>query len=372
MLYHLLIPLRDVISGANLFRYITFRSAMAALTALALSFIIGPWMIRKLQQHQIGEAIRSDGPPTHLAKAGTPTMGGLLILLTVSVPTLLFANLTNYYILLTLLAFLWMGAVGFMDDYLKAVRKTKKGLVARYKLMGQLGLGALIAIFVLSYPHLFGRNFAESLTLTTLPFFKNVMLDFGVFFPVMIIVVIMGTSNGVNLTDGLDGLAIGVTSISAAAFAAMSYVTGNVRFSSYLNIVYLDGAGELTIFCAALLGAGLGFLWYNGYPAQVFMGDTGALALGSALGTMAILLKKELFLLVIGGIFVIEALSVIIQRVHFKYTKRKYGAGRRVFRMAPLHHHFEQLGWHESKVVVRFWIVQVLLVLVSLTMFKVR
>ncbi|HEY3294586.1 MAG TPA: phospho-N-acetylmuramoyl-pentapeptide-transferase [bacterium] len=372
MLYHLFLPLRDVISGANLFRYLTFRSAMAAVFALLISFVVGPWMIRTLRKHQIGEEIRTDGPKTHLSKAGTPTMGGLMVLVAVAVPTLLFANLTNFYVLLTLLAFLWMGAVGFLDDYLKAVRKTKKGLVARYKLLGQFGIGALIAAFIMIYPELFGHNFAAQSTLTTLPFLKNVMFNFGILYPIIVLLVVTGTSNGVNLTDGLDGLAIGVTSIAAAAFAAISYVTGNVKFAEYLNIIYLEGAGELTIFCAAVLGAGLGFLWYNGYPAQVFMGDTGALALGAGLGTMAILLKKEFFLVVIGGIFVIEAVSVIIQRLYFKYTKKRYGTGQRVFLMAPLHHHFEQLGWHESKVVVRFWIVQVLLVLVSLTMFKVR
>jgi phospho-N-acetylmuramoyl-pentapeptide-transferase len=372
MLYHLFMPLRDVVIGANLFRYITFRSAMAALFALLISLFVGPWMIRQLRKHQIGEEIRTDGPKTHLVKAGTPTMGGLMVLLAVTIPTLLFANLTNFYVLLTLLAFLWMGAVGFFDDYLKAVRKTKKGLVARYKLLGQIGLGALIAMFVVVYPEVFGHNFSASATRTTLPFVKNMMFNFGLFYPLVVLFVVTGTSNGVNLTDGLDGLAIGVTSLAAGAFAAISYVTGNIKFATYLNIIYLDGAGELTIFCAALLGAGLGFLWYNGYPAQVFMGDTGALALGAGIGTMAILLKKEFFLIVIGGIFVLEALSVIIQRVYFKYTKKKFGEGRRVFRMAPLHHHFEQLGWHESKVVVRFWIVQVLLVLVSLTMFKVR
>ena len=372
MLYHLLFPLRDLIPGANLFRYITFRSAAAAVLALLISFYVGPRLIAMLKRHQIGEEIRKDGPATHLIKAGTPTMGGIMILIAVSVPTLLLAKLTNFYILLTLVAFLWMGVVGFFDDYLKSVKKKKKGLVAKYKLTGQIGLGALIAAFVLLYPQLFGTNFANNVTLTTLPFLKDMMLDFGILYSLMVIGVVTGTSNGVNLTDGLDGLAIGVTSIAATAFAAMSYITGNVRFSDYLNIVYLDGAGELTVFCAALVGAGLGFLWFNGFPAQVFMGDTGALALGSALGTMAILLKKELFLIVIGGVFVVEALSVIIQRGYFKYTKQKYGEGRRVFRMAPLHHHFEQLGWHESKVVVRFWIVEVLLVLVSLTMFKVR
>lgn len=372
MLYHLLMPFRDEIIGGNLIRFITFRSAAAAVLALMISLLLGPWMIRQLRRHQIGEEIRTDGPQTHLIKAGTPTMGGLLILFAVAVPTVLLANLTNFYVLLTLLAFLWMGAVGFFDDYLKAVKKKKKGLVAKYKLTGQIALGLLIAMFVMLYPHLFGRNFMLNTTETTIPFVKNVLLDFGWVYPLIIVLVVTGTSNGVNLTDGLDGLAIGVSLIAGMAFAVISYVTGNVKFSDYLNIIYLDGAGELAIFCAAFVGAGLGFLWYNGYPAQVFMGDTGALALGAGLGTMAILLKKELFLILIGGVFVVEALSVIVQRIYFKYTKKKYGQGRRVFRMAPLHHHFEQLGWHESKVVVRFWIIQVLLVLVSLTMFKVR
>lgn len=372
MLYHLLVPLRDEIIGANLFRYLTFRSAMAAVLGLLISFIVGPWLIRKLREHQIGEEIRTDGPKSHMSKKGTPTMGGLMILFAVAVPTLLLANLTNFYVLLTLLAFLWMGAIGFYDDYLKTIKKKKAGLVARQKLIAQIGLSLLIGFFLINYSHLFGQNFHTHVTQTTLPFVKQAMFDFGWVFPVVVMFVITGTSNGVNLTDGLDGLAIGVTSISAAAFAVMSYVTGNVKFSSYLNIIYLDGAGELTIFCAALLGAGLGFLWFNGFPAAVFMGDTGALALGAALGTMAVLLKKEFFLVVIGGIYVAEALSVILQRGYFKYTKRKYGEGRRIFLMAPLHHHFEQLGWHESKVVVRFWIAQVLLVLISLTMFKVR
>ncbi len=372
MLYHLLVPLRDEIIGANLFRYLTFRSALAAVMGLLISFLIGPWLIRKLKAHQIGEEIRVDGPQTHFNKAGTPTMGGLMILAAVAIPTLLLANLTNFYVLLTLLSFLWMGAIGFFDDYLKTVKKKKAGLVARQKLVAQVGLGIVIGIFLLNYSHLFGQNFHFNITQTTVPFFKHVMFDFGWFYPIVVMFVITGTSNGTNLTDGLDGLAIGVTSIAAAAFAVISYVTGNVNFSQYLNIIYLDGAGELTIFCSALLGAGLGFLWFNSYPAQVFMGDTGALALGAALGTMAILLKKEFFLIVIGGIFVAEAMSVLMQRAYFKYTKQRFGEGRRVFRMAPLHHHFEQLGMHETKVVVRFWIVQVLLVLISLTMFKVR
>jgi phospho-N-acetylmuramoyl-pentapeptide-transferase len=372
MLYHLLYPLREYFSALNLFRYITFRAAGATVTALVLSFLIGPALIRSLRRHQIREEIRSDGPKTHYSKEGTPTMGGLMILIAGAVPTLLFANLTNFYVLLGLVAFLWMGTIGFMDDYLKAVRRKKRGLVARYKLLGQFSLGLIIGIFLISLPQLFGSNFEANATATTTPFLKNVMFNFGIFYILMVVLVITGTSNGVNLTDGLDGLAAGVCAISIAAFALMCYVTGHVKFSDYLNIIYLDGAGELAIFCAALFGACLGFLWFNAHPAQVFMGDTGALALGGALGTMAILVKKEFFLVVIGGIFVLEALSVIIQRYYFKYTKKRFGTGRRIFRMAPLHHHFEELGWAEPKVVVRFWIIQVLLVLVSLTMFKVR
>lgn len=372
MLYHLLFPLREYFSALNLFRYITFRAAGAAVTALLIAFIIGPPLIRALKRHQIGEEIRADGPKTHRAKAGTPTMGGLMILVAGAIPTLLFAKLTNFYVLLALVAFLWMGLIGFLDDYMKTVRKKKKGLVARYKLLGQIALGLMVGLFILTLPDLFGENFKANVTATTTPFLKDVMFNFGIFYILVVVLVISGTSNGVNLTDGLDGLAIGVCGISLAAFALMSYVTGHVEFSDYLNIIYLDGAGELAVFCAALCGASLGFLWFNAHPAQVFMGDTGALALGSAIGAMAILVKKEFFLIIIGGIFVAEALSVILQRYYFKYTRRRFGIGRRIFRMAPLHHHFEELGWAEPKVVVRFWIVQILLVLVSLTMFKVR
>ncbi len=372
MLYHLLFPLREYFSALNLFRYITFRAAGAAVTALLISLIVGPFLIRLLKRHQIGEEIRADGPKTHLSKRGTPTMGGIIILIAGTIPTLLFVNLTNFYVLLALLAFLWMGLIGFLDDYLKTVRKKKKGLVARYKLLGQISLSLIIGIFILTFPELFGDNFTANVTATTTPFLKDVMFNFGIFYLLVVTLVVTGTSNGVNLSDGLDGLAIGVCAIALAAFALMSYITGHVKFSDYLNIIYLEGAGELTIFCAALFGAALGFLWYNAHPAQIFMGDTGALALGGALGAMAILVKKEFFLIIIGGIFVAEALSVILQRYYFQYTRMKFGTGRRVFRMAPLHHHFEEIGWPESKVVVRFWIIQVLLVLVSLTMFKVR
>ncbi|NIR49467.1 phospho-N-acetylmuramoyl-pentapeptide-transferase [candidate division KSB1 bacterium] len=361
MFYYLLFPLREFISGFNLFRYITFRSAWAAITALFISFVVGPYIIRKLRQHQIGEEIRSDGPQSHLKKAGTPTMGGLIILASVVIPTLLWARVANIYILLILLATVWMGIVGFLDDYLKTVKKVPKGLIARYKLFGQLSLGLIIGSILYLAP-----QFEEFNTLSTVPFFKNYEIDFGMFYIPMVVVVIIATSNAVNLTDGLDGLAIGLVGISALAWAAIAYVSGRVDFSDYLNIIYLPGTGELTVFCAALVGGALGFLWYNSYPAQVFMGDTGALALGGALGTLAILVKKELLLIIIGGVFVAESLSVIIQVLYYKRTRK------RIFKMAPIHHHFELLGWPESKVVVRFWIIAILLVLFSLSTFKIR
>lgn len=308
MLYYIFFPLREYISGFNLFRYITFRAAWAAITALLISFIVGPYIIKKLRQYKIGEEIRADGPKTHLKKAGTPTMGGLIILTAVIIPTLLWAKVSNIYILLILFSTIWMGLVGFLDDYLKAVKKFPKGLVARYKLIGQLTLGAIIGSVIYFSPQFEGIR-----TLSTVPFFKDYEIDFGIFYIPMVIFVIAATSNSVNITDGLDGLAIGLVGISGLAWAAIAYISGRVDFSDYLNIIYLPGAGELTVFCAALVGGSLGFLWYNSYPAQVFMGDTGALSLGSAIGTLAILVRKELLLVIIGGVFVAEILSVIIQ-----------------------------------------------------------
>lgn len=372
MFYHILYPLHEYVSWLNLFRYITFRSAGAAITALLISFLVGPYIIRMLKARQINEEIRVDGPQTHLVKAGTPTMGGLIILCAVIIPTLLWARLDNLYVGIILMATAWMGFVGFFDDYLKTVKKEKKGLVARYKLAGQIILGLVISLILLISPRALGLNFSLHVTETTVPFFKNLLFNFYIFYVPMIVLVITATSNGVNLSDGLDGLAIGIVGIIAAAFALICYVSGHVKFSDYLNIIYLDTCGELTVFCAALMGASLGFLWFNSYPAEVFMGDTGSLALGGALGTLAILVKKEFLLLILGGVFVLEALSVIIQTGYFKYTRRRFGTGRRVFLMAPIHHHFEQLGWPESKVVVRFWILQILLVLISLTTFKIR
>ncbi len=361
MFYHLFYPLTKYVSGFNIFQYITFRAASAAITALLISFILGPVVIRLLKKHQIGEEIREEGPETHKAKAGTPTMGGIIVLGAVIIPTVLWARLDNLYVQLVLLATIWMGIVGFIDDYLKVVKKFPKGLIGRYKMAGQLTLGIIVGLVILQ-----SETFADVATKTTVPFFKNFNLDVGILYIPLVMLVITATSNSVNLTDGLDGLAIGLIGIAATAWAGISYISGRVDFSEYLNIMYLPGAGELTIYCAALIGAALGFLWYNCYPAQVFLGDTGALSLGGALGTLAILTKKELLLLIIGAVFVAESLSVILQVWSFKHR------GKRIFLMAPLHHHFELKGLPEPKVVIRFWIVGILFALLSLTTFKIR
>ncbi len=361
MFYYILYPLRDYLSGLNLFRYITFRATWAAITALIISLFVGPYIIRKLRQHQIGEEIRTDGPKSHLKKSGTPTMGGLIVLASVIIPTLLWARLENTYIILISFATLFMGMVGFLDDYLKCIKKAPKGLFGRYKLLGQLIVGTVIGSVIYFSPEFEGVS-----TLSTIPFLKNYEIDFGIFYIPVVIAVIMATSNAVNLTDGLDGLAIGLIGIASMTFAGIAYVSGRVDFSGYLNIIYLEGAGELTVYCTALVGASLGFLWYNSHPAKVFMGDTGSLALGSALGSLAILLKKELLLFIVGGVFVAETLSVIIQVTYYKYT------GKRIFKMAPIHHHFELSGWEEPRVVVRFWIIAILLALLTLSTFKIR
>ncbi len=369
MLADFLFQFRDVFFGFNVFRYITVRAALAAITALLISLFIGPAVIRRLKKLQIGEEIRTDGPKSHLAKRGTPTMGGIIILGAIIISVLLWAKLTNHYIQMIFVATFWMGIVGFMDDYLKVVKKFKKGLVGRYKLIGQILLGVILGGSIYFYPGFVEKGIND---ITSVPFFKNLEIDFGILYIPLVIFVITGTSNAVNLTDGLDGLAAGLIAIAMLAFAGMSYVTGNVNFSDYLNIIYLPGSGELTVYCLAIVGAAMGFLWYNAYPAEVFMGDTGSLALGSTLGAVAVLIKKEILLVLIGGMFVAETLSVIIQTGYFKYTRKKYGEGKRVFKMAPLHHHFELKGWAEPKVVVRFWIIGILLALLSLTTFKVR
>lgn len=376
MLYHLLFPLREYISGLNIFRYISFRAGAAAVTALLVCFIIGPIIIRKLNRFGIIEDIRDDGPPTHKEKAKTPTMGGLIIIPAILAGTLLFARLDYPHVWIVVIATTWMGVVGFIDDYLKN-RGDKEGLIPRYKLLGQVTLGLLIGLTLYYFPQVFSQEFADNKTLSTLPFLKYRFLDFapyglGFLFIVMTIIVVTGTSNAVNLADGLDGLAIGIVGIIGIGFALLSWVTGNAIFSGYLNIIYLPGSGELAVFCAALLGASLGFLWFNAPPAQVYMGDTGALAIGAGLATVAILVKKEIFLFMLGGILVAESLSVIIQRGYFRYTKRKFGEGVRVFRMAPLHHHFEMIGWRETQVVIRFWIICLLLLFLTMTSFKVR
>ena len=367
MLYHFLYPLKSYWSILNLFQYITFRSALAAILALLISFLFGPKVIHMLKIHRIGEKIRSTGPHTHIQKQGTPTMGGVLILIAVLLPTLLLANLTSPYIQIIIFATIWMGLVGFLDDYLKVVKKFEKGLIARYKLIGQILLSIGISIWIYNQ-----SNWDGVYTVTSVPFLKNYNLDFGFFYPLVILFVITGTSNAVNLTDGLDGLASGLLAIAFTVFGAIAYITGRVDFSSYLNIIYLEGAGELTIFTSAMAGACLGFLWFNSAPAQVFMGDVGSLSAGAALGTLAVLLKKELLLVIIGGVFVWEACSVLLQVGYFRWTKKNKGEGKRLFNMAPIHHHFELAGWPETKVVVRFWIIGILLALFSLTTFKIR
>jgi phospho-N-acetylmuramoyl-pentapeptide-transferase len=361
MLYHLLYPLSEYFSPLNVFRYITFRAAYATVTALLISFLVGPWLISQLRARRIGQQIREDGPETHRAKAGTPTMGGILIVLATVLPTLLWADLSSRYVQMAALCCLALGLLGFLDDYLHVVKRLRKGLLGRYKLLGQLSLGAAIASgMVMTVSH------GDMTTATTVPFLKNARLDLGLLFIPFAMLVITGTSNAVNLADGLDGLAVGLMVPPAAVFAGLAYVSGHSKFAEYLNIPYFPGSGELTVFCAALMGACLGFLWFNAHPADVFMGDTGSLALGGSLGTVAVLLKREFLLVIVGGIFVAEALSVMIQVASFRTT------GRRVFLMAPLHHHFERRGWAESRVVIRFWIIAILLALLSLSTLKLQ
>lgn len=360
MLYHLLYPLHGKLAILNVFQYITFRAAYAALTALLIGFILGPWLIAKLSQYQIGQSIRKEGPSSHLAKAGTPTMGGLLILAALTVSTLLWARLDNPFVWMALFTTLAFGAVGFVDDYLKLLRHRNLGLQGRWKMAAQVLIGMALGLGLL---HLTAGQFE---TRIAIPFFKEVLIDLGWLYVPFVILVVVGASNAVNLTDGLDGLAIGPTLVAASFYTVVVYLAGNANFSRYLQIVYVDGAGELTVFCAGLLGAGMGFLWYNAYPASVFMGDTGSLALGGALGAVAIISKHEILLVLVGGIFVIETVSVMIQVLSFRVS------GRRVLKMAPLHHHFELLGWPEPKIIVRFWIIAIILALLGMSTLKLR
>ena len=360
MFYHLLYPLTDSFSGFNLFRYLTFRTAGATITALFICLILGPFFIRLLQKMQVKESIRAEGPESHQKKSGTPTMGGLIILSGIIIPSLLWADLTNFYIQSVLIVTIWLGMLGFMDDYLKAIKKEPRGLVGKKKLIGQVLLGLLFG-FGLTY---FSPNYDG---MTNIPFFKNYVLNLGILYLPFIIFVITGASNAVNLTDGLDGLAIGLSALCFIAFGAIAYVTGRLDYSSYLQIEYMPGSGELTIYCGAAIGSALGFLWFNAHPAEVFMGDTGSLALGGALGAISILLKKELLLVIVGGVFVVEALSVILQVLSYRFRNKK-----RIFKMAPIHHHFELSGWAESKVVIRFWILGALCALLTLATLKIR
>ena len=364
MLYHLLYPLHTELAVLNVTRYITFRTAAASLSALVIGLFVGPLMIRKLREFQIGQVVRQDGPATHRMKAGTPTMGGLLILTSALVPTLFWADLTNPFIWIAVLATAAFGGIGFADDYLKIVRRSHHGLLPRYKMGWQIVVAAAVGFSLLLL-----ANHEPTLYSTRLifPFFKRVIPDLGWFYVLFAVVFLVGATNEVNLTDGLDGLAISVFAVSAAAFTALSYVSTHVVFSNYLQLVRLNPeAAELTIFCGSLVGASLGFLWWNCYPAEIFMGDVGSLGLGGALGTVALLIKQEILFVVVGGVFVAEAASVIIQVGSFKMT------GRRVFKMAPLHHHFELIGWSEPKVITRFVIAAILCALFSLTTLKLR
>jgi phospho-N-acetylmuramoyl-pentapeptide-transferase len=344
----------------RLFGYLTLRAILAALTALVISFLIGPWMIRRLSYKQIGQRVRDDGPKSHLPKAGTPTMGGALILVAICASTLLWADLTNRFVWITLGVTLAFGLIGFWDDYLKLVVGNSRGLIARYKYFWQSVAGLCCAIA------LFATAKAPAETALFLPFFKTVMVPLGYGYILLTYFVVVGSSNAVNLTDGLDGLAIMPAVLVGGALGVFAYATGNAVFSGYLGIPFIEGTGEILVFCATLVGAGLGFLWFNTYPAQVFMGDIGALALGAALGVVAVIVRQELVLLIMGGIFVLETVSVMLQVASYKLT------GKRIFRMAPIHHHFELKGWAEPKVIVRFWIISVILVLVGLATLKVR
>jgi phospho-N-acetylmuramoyl-pentapeptide-transferase len=362
MLYLLLFPLAEEFSPLNVFRYLTFRSGCAVLTALIVSFVVGPRLIRMLRSRQNGgQPIREDGPESHLlTKRGTPTMGGFLILFALAISTLLWADLSNGYVWVALCVTIGYGVIGFLDDYRKVIRRNSKGLPARGKLLLQVVIAASAALWVTQLSP------AGLQDMLAVPFFKNVLIDLGWLFVPLAVLVVVGASNAVNLTDGLDGLAIVPVMIAAGVFALIAYLVGNAVFANYLQVHYVPGAGELAVFSGALVGAGLGFLWFNAPPARVFMGDTGSLSLGGALGTISVITKHELVLVLVGGLFVLEAVSVIVQVISFKLT------GKRVFRMAPLHHHFEKKGWAEPTIVIRFWIIASILALAGLSTLKLR
>jgi phospho-N-acetylmuramoyl-pentapeptide-transferase len=359
VIYHLLYPLSDTISYFNVFRYITFRTIYATITALVICFFLGPWLIRKLQALQIGQPIREDGPDSHLSKEGTPTMGGVLIIFAVVLSTLLWAKLSVDYVWMVLLITVGYGLIGFVDDYRKLTNRSSKGVPGKVRFTGEVILALIVGIMLYLKP-----GFSSAVTI---PFFKTILPDLGWGYVVFSVFIIVGAANAVNLTDGLDGLAIGPATICFATYLLFAYFAGNIKISGYLQIPYVPGTGELVVFCGAMVGAGIGFLWYNAYPAQIFMGDVGSLSLGGALGTLAVLTKQEILLAIVGGIFVVETISVIFQVGWFKVSN-----GKRIFRMAPIHHHFELKGWAEPKVIVRFWIITIILALVAVSTLKLR
>jgi phospho-N-acetylmuramoyl-pentapeptide-transferase len=358
MFYHIFYPLASNVKLFNIFKYLTFRTIYAMITALLVCFVLGPWIIRKLESLQARQVIRTDGPESHLQKQGTPTMGGVMILAAIVIPTLLWADLSNQYVWIVLFITIGYGVIGFVDDYKKVVEKNPKGLSPRQKMFWQVVLAGAVAVFLFLKP-----GFSEELFF---PFFKRFHPDLWLWFIPFVTLVIVGASNAVNLTDGLDGLAIGPVTINAATYMLFAYVAGHATLSAYLQIPRVVGAGELAIVCGAMVGAGLGFLWFNSYPAEVFMGDVGSLSLGGTLGTIAVLTKQEILLVIVGGVFVVEALSVIFQVGSYKYR------GKRIFRMAPIHHHFELKGVAEPKIIVRFWIITIILALVAISTLKMR
>ncbi|MFM1820462.1 MAG: Phospho-N-acetylmuramoyl-pentapeptide-transferase [Bacteroidota bacterium] len=394
MLYYLFEYLDKTLNipGAGVFQYITFRAFAAIITSLGIAAIWGKSVIYRLQRLQIGEEIRDLGLEGQMAKKGTPTMGGFIILLSLLIPTLLFSKITNVYIVLLVTSAIWLGAVGFADDYIKVFKKNKEGLSGKFKVIGQIGLGIIVGLTMYFNQHIKVREFAIDGTfldhkslVTTVPFMKDNQFDYNMLLPsfvpdeyvwivyvLVVIFIITAVSNGANITDGIDGLAAGTSVIIGIALAILAYVSGNKVISQYLNVMFIPNSGELAVFCAAFVGACIGFLWYNAYPAQVFMGDTGSLMLGGVIATLAIVIRKEMLIPVLCGIFLIENLSVIIQVAYFKYTKRKYGEGRRVFLMSPLHHHFQKKNYHESKIVIRFLIVGIILAVLSLVTLKLR
>jgi phospho-N-acetylmuramoyl-pentapeptide-transferase len=367
MFYHIFFPFANYSIFFNVFRYVTFRSIAAFITALLFSLFIGPKIIQSLKRHSAVETIDEDVPERHKIKQGTPTMGGLIILCGLMLSSLLWNNLTNSYILIMYLTTVWLGIFGFLDDYLKNFVKAKKGLIPRYKLLGQVSLAILLTLAIY-----YSSSNTSIATTMQIPFLKNTVVQLGYFFFPIVLIMIVGTSNAVNLTDGLDGLAAGITIFAALGLGIMSYLKGNFVIARYLNLEYIYEAGELIVFISALIGTLIGFLWYNSYPAEVFMGDTGSLTLGGILAVLAVMLREQLFFLIIAGLFVVEALSVMTQRYYFKYTKKKFGVGKRVFLCAPIHHHYEMKGLHESKIVIRFWIIAIMLVAIGLSTVKLR